>query len=596
MHQEFVQERQRKNMNNNYIERGTVNRRQGMNLYQESSEEEEDSYEESEEEDEERNRFERNYEQGAKKINNFDINFDESQLVDQSTSRIKELSEDEDDDSEYCLEEKPKQELDEEENNEEKSFQEDFQDILDNMSPSDKNRQVTAENTPLKNMKISNIKNLQLKQNLFMDSMNAGKKFLKSITKTRPMEKLETKAYQEETEQVMKLRKGSHTKHGLYYSNEKPDNSKMFIKSYDNLDAFDDNWGNYDEINDSKILYADDMNSNLQLKASNFLDNLEGKNNKVKIQTRKYMNVLLVGKAFRGKSDLLKQIFLDAFGRRVELKAEKIKKGNFELIPHERKTRECINNFTFTDSRGFLSGLSVEKWFGNIKGYFDQCMNEYYHLQCMVDKDPGLKFKEIVDGRIHLCLYLLQFPRLSPNDYIYLKKLESHVNVLPIVVIKAEDQNRYSLSEIEKMKKDMYLELIDLNMDCLQWSQRDGIISSFEKKLIGKSFPAIVQLRDLKDEINRKRSYNSDFHILLKMMLNPYISVFQLKTEQYYTARIPKLLKSNKGNEFKKKKEKDNQDNSDDGDEDEGKLGFGAGVAVGLGIIGAFMAFKNKLF
>jgi hypothetical protein len=588
MYDEFVEENKRRNLKDNY-ENNKINRRQGMNLYEESSEEDtENSYQESEEDDYV-DSFQRNYEKGAKDVHECE----ESQLVDQSTSRINELSEDSD--SDYEMEDRQNNQFDkkpeEELNDREGSFHDEFMGILDDMSSSDKKKQINTETTPLKNMKISNIRNLKMKQNLFIDSMNAGNKFLKSITKTRPMEKLETNLYDNQNKKLK--RKGSHIKHGLYYSNEKPENSKMFIKSYDNIDAFDDNWGNYDEINDSKILYADDMNPNLQLKASNFLDCLEGQDNKVKIQTRKYMNVLLVGKAFRGKSDLLRQIFLDAFGRRVELTAEKIKKGNFELIPHEKKSREFINNFTFTDSRGFLSGLAVEKWFGNIKGYLNQCMSEYYHLQCVVDKDPSLTAKGIVDNRIHLCLYLLQFPRLSPNDYIYLKKLESHVNVLPIVVIKAEDQNRYSLSQIEKMKRDIYSELIDLNMDCLQWSQQDGMISSLEKKLIGKSFPAIVQLKDLNDDINRKRSYNSDFHIVLKMMLNPYISLFHLRTEQYYTSRIPKLLKAKNGNEFKKK---DEDDKSDDDEGEDGKLGFGAGVAVGLGLIGAFMAFKNKLF
>ena len=88
-----------------------------------------------------------------------------------------------------------------------------------------------------------------------------------------------------------------------------------------------------EEMGDSKILYADDMNPNLQNKVSKILDHLPGTNQHqmlIKNQTRKYMNILLVGKAFRGKSDLLKQIFQDAFGRRIELQAEKVKKGNFE--------------------------------------------------------------------------------------------------------------------------------------------------------------------------------------------------------------------------------------------------------------------------
>ena len=530
--------------------------KQGMNLYdQEYSEDENEDYESER--------------RGSEEIS------DESQLVDQTELPINELPESE---NHSDISDKDNFEND------------DLKDILEDMDNNSFNNipKPKKEQDSFEKMKNSNFRNLRT---------NKLQKFgtLKQTDILREKQINATNSHKKTSKRdsYRPIRKESYRKQGLYYSNEKPNDSRILAKSY-KFDGCEENWDAMDEMGDSKILYADDMNPNLQNKVSKILDHLPGTNQHqilIKNQTRKYMNILLVGKAFRGKSDLLKQIFQDAFGRRIELQAEKVKKGNFELISHEKKTQEFIINYTFTDSRGFLSGLAVEKWFLNIKKYLNQCMNEYYKLQCVLDKDPSLKFKGIADNRMHLCVYLLQFPRLTPNDYIYLKKLESYVNVLPVVVMKAEDQHRYSLSEIEKMKNDIYMELNDLNMDCLQWTKQDGIIGSLQKKLIGKTFPAVVQLRDLQENMHRNRNLNSDFHIVIKMLTNPYISLFQWRTEQYYTSRIPKILKGNK-----KKEGEERGDDSDENEDGNEKFGFGAGVAVGLGIIGAFMAFKNKLF
>jgi hypothetical protein len=553
-----------------YNELGQRRTRHGMNLYQEeSSEEYTEGNMEGDSEDE--------YEEEMRKLRLSEDESEESQLVDQSDLAINELPEPEN--------------HSESRNSDDKEFiTSDLKEILDEMEINslEDPQKLLHQHTSFEKMKNSNFKNFKLKNDLKIMSMN-------------PIVKEEVRGRRGSSQKVVRKeshrmpRKESYRKHGLYYSNEKPAESRIMVKSYNKLEGFEENWEGYDEMTDSKILYADDMNPNLQSKVSKILDHLPGNNmgpNVVQNQTRKYMNILLVGKAFRGKSDLLKQIFQDAFGRRIELQAEKVKKGNFELISHEKKTMEYINNFTFTDSRGFLSGLAVEKWFLNIKKYLNQSMSEYYELQCVLEKDPSLKFKGIADNRMHLCLYLLQFPRLSPNDYIYLKKLQSYVNVLPVVVVKAEDQHEYSLSQIERMKQDIHQELVDLNMDCLHWDKQDGVINSLQKKLIGRTFPAVIQLRDLKQNVHRNRNLNSDFHIVIKMLTNPYISLFQWRTEQFYTSRLPKILK----NKVMKKDKKDPTDSDDEVNDEGEKFGFGAGVAVGLGIIGAFMAFKNKLF
>ena len=535
MNREFIRNKKNKDHQNRKEYTEESNRRirgHGMNLYEDQSESESEIYETEESE--------------------------ESQLADETKFKIKELSE--------------------KNESEERSIHEDLREILDDINSLSGKKQ--EQTTPLKNMKISHIPNLRTD----LDSMNAGRQHLKSITKQRPFEKLETNLFPQSPK-----RRPSELKQALYYSNEKPGESKMFLRSTDN--QREENWSGMGDINESGVLYADDMNPNLESRVSRFLEDLKGQE-VGKQQAKRYLNVLLLGKAFRGKSDLLRQIFWDAFGRRVELRAEKVKKGNFEMISHEKRTRECVSNFTFTDSRGFLSGLAVDKWFENIKSHLHSNMAEHYKLQCAVDADPSLRFRKIADGRVHLSLYLLQFPRLSPNDYIYLKRLQSQSNVLPIVVIKAEDANKYSLSQIEAMKRQMHLDLVELNMDCVQWGRQDSLLHSLEKKLIAKCFPAVVQLRDLQPGAPKSRALNSDFHIVLKIMLNPYISLFQLRTEQMYTSKLPKLLKM-------KIKENEEEAKNDDSDDDQGgndKIGFGAGVAVGLGLIGAFMAFKSKLF
>lgn len=589
-----------------------ANPQQGMNLYQNTHSEVSESQEYSSTEREESvDKFQQNYERGAKQFNRMKFEFDESQLVEKTRSRLDSLSRAEESISRSNEIENNSENGErlsnlrqqksrlgsvrtERNDEDEKSSDDDFRGILKDISRSSKRkRSLSPQITPLKKMRISEIKHLHQSKKMFIETINAESRLMRGMTITKPTHNLGPNAPQKSPTRSRKRQQNSFIKPGLCYSNEKPETSRVFVRSSQRLETQDALWDDFHEINQSKVLYTDDMNPNLRSQFPRFLDDLAEPSNRGQREVTRHTNVLLVGKAFRGKSDLLRQIFLDAFSRRVELEAEKVRKGNFELIAHQRTTRDFVSNFTFTDSRGFLSGLAVDDWFAGIKKYILQCMAEYHRLTRMVEQDASLRNRPIADSRIHLCLYLLQFPRLSANDYIYLKKLASHVNVLPVVIIKPEDVNKYSLSQIEAMKRQINGDLADLGLDCLQWARHDGVLKSLEKKLISRSFPAVVQLRSLDSNVTANRAANSDFHIILKMILNPYISYFQLRTERLYTQRLPRLIKEKMSVAHTREADSDDSEN---GEEPKEKFGIGAGVAVGLGLLGAIMAFKNKLF
>ena len=69
---------------------------------------------------------------------------------------------------------------------------------------------------------------------------------------------------------------------------------------------------------------------------------------------------------------------------------------------------------------------------------------------------------------------------------------------------------------------------------------------------------------------------------MVKMITTPYINTYYYKTELKYSSLLEKKRSKNKNNNFSKKNSNENVD-------------YGAmGIAVGIGIFGAFYAFKNK--
>jgi septin family protein len=337
------------------------------------------------------------------------------------------------------------------------------------------------------------------------------------------------------------------------------------------------------------------MNPNTNVKMSTILDEL-GQSQAIPRWQKpiKYMNVLFVGEAFRGKSDLIKQIFFDIFQRQIELEADKVKFGNFEQVKHEDETKKFKRVFHFVDSRGFLSGFPVENWYKSIKDQLQSQMKSFYEFNSIVQQNDSLKKKQIEDMRYHLCVYLLKFPDFNENDLKYMIKLQKYINVLPVVVIKTKERNKYSLNKIEYLKRKMQEKMKANNLNCFNWSADDDTFHGLENKLIARTLPLVIQLRDFKSVDYVDRPINTDFHILANIFLNSNISIFKLRTEQIYNMRLSKILSMKKKDERNHSGDMKNNEDSDDCDGN--NVGFGAGVAVGLGLIGAFMAFKNKLF
>ena len=76
----------------------------------------------------------------------------------------------------------------------------------------------------------------------------------------------------------------------------------------------------------------------------------------------------------------------------------------------------------------------------------------------------------------------------------------------------------------------------------------------------------------------------SDLYVLNKMLMTPYINTYYYWTELLFNIQIEKIRKKNQN-----KKSETNQVT-----ENNNVTSFG--IALGIGLIGAVVAFKNKIF
>ena len=60
---------------------------------------------------------------------------------------------------------------------------------------------------------------------------------------------------------------------------------------------------------------------------------------------------------------------------------------------------------------------------------------------------------EILDERVHCCLYFLKGPRIHDEDCKIMAALQSYVNIIPVIA----KGDCYTLEEIKQIKKDLLL-------------------------------------------------------------------------------------------------------------------------------------------
>lgn len=251
--------------------------------------------------------------------------------------------------------------------------------------------------------------------------------------------------------------------------------------------------------------------------------------------------ILVVGESGLGKSTLINTLFLiDLYQDRVILSAsERIKQtvalDTFTVDIEEKGVKLRL---TIVDTPGFGDAVNSTNCWEPIIQYINEQYSNYLR------DENGLNRKNIIDNRVHACLYFLNPSShgLKPIDIEVMSKLHHLVNIIPLIA-KADT---LTASELQSKKNRMLREIRENNISIYTGYIEDeedneeiqkiisaiplGVVGSqtiFEvsgKRVRGRHYPwGIVEVED---------PVHSDFPLLRNMLIRTHMQDLKDMTQE----------------------------------------------------------------
>jgi len=166
--------------------------------------------------------------------------------------------------------------------------------------------------------------------------------------------------------------------------------------------------------------------------------------------------IMVVGESGLGKSTLINCLFLaDLYKDRTVPPARDLVHRTLSI---EKKQLDILEKgvklkVTIVDTPGYGDPLNAQDSFESVEQYIDDQYKQYFK------DESGLNRKNIVDNRVHCCLYFISpFGRgLSQLDILFMQKLCNRVNIIPIIA-KAD---ALTPTELTALKKKIFKDLDD---------------------------------------------------------------------------------------------------------------------------------------
>lgn len=186
-------------------------------------------------------------------------------------------------------------------------------------------------------------------------------------------------------------------------------------------------------------------------------------------------NILCIGETGIGKSTVMDSLFNTSFESTPSvhsLPSVKLKAHTYEL--QESNVRLKL---TIVDTVGYGDQINKEDSFKAIVDYIDQQFEAYLQEE--------LKIKRVLstyhDTRIHVCLYFIcpTGHGLKSIDLVCMKKLDSKVNIIPIIA-KADT---ISKAELQKFKIKIMSELVSNGVQIYQFPTDDESVSEVNSSM-----------------------------------------------------------------------------------------------------------------
>ncbi|PIK38413.1 putative septin-5 isoform X1 [Apostichopus japonicus] len=179
--------------------------------------------------------------------------------------------------------------------------------------------------------------------------------------------------------------------------------------------------------------------------------------------------LMVVGESGLGKSTLVNSLFLtELYKQRAVLNAEEKISQTVEI---ERSTQDIEEGgvrlkLTVVDTPGFGDAVNNTDSFTPIVTYVDDQFEQYF------TDESGLNRKNIVDNRIHCCLYFISpFGHgLRPIDVEFMKRMHNKVNIIPVI----GKSDCLTPTEIKKLKERILDEVDEYNINIYKFTDGDS--------------------------------------------------------------------------------------------------------------------------
>ncbi|XP_038647620.1 septin-11 isoform X2 [Scyliorhinus canicula] len=195
-------------------------------------------------------------------------------------------------------------------------------------------------------------------------------------------------------------------------------------------------------------------------------------------------NILCVGETGIGKSTLMDTLFNTKFESIQASHTEpgvRLKSSSYEL--QESNVRLKL---TIVDTIGFGDQINKEDSYKPIVEYIDAQFESYLQEELKIRR----AFYNYPDSRIHTCLYFIAPTghSLKSLDLVTMKKLDSKVNIIPIIA-KADT---ISKSELHKFKIKIMSELVSNGVQIYQFPTDDETVAEINSTMNGHLPFAVV--------------------------------------------------------------------------------------------------------